>query len=42
MTIGLDEYQSRPRQGLLWMFALPFRRESGRNARGADTMDGGD
>ena len=26
MTIGLDEYQSQPRQSLFWMFALPFRK----------------
>jgi len=26
MTIGLDEYQAQPRQGLSWMIALPFRK----------------
>ena len=26
MTIGLDEYQSQPRQSLSWMIALPFRK----------------
>ena len=26
MTIGLDEYQAHPRQGLSWMIALPFRK----------------
>ena len=25
MTIGLDEYQEDPRQGLVWMLAQPFR-----------------
>lgn len=26
MTIGLDEYQTQPRQSLAWILALPFRR----------------
>ena len=26
MTIGLDQYQTQPRQSLFWMFALPFRK----------------
>ncbi len=26
MTIGLDQYQTQPRQSLFWMFALPLRK----------------
>lgn len=29
MTIGLDQFQDRPRQGLLWLLALPFTGRAG-------------
>ena len=29
MTIGLDRFQDRPRQNLLWLLALPFNRQNG-------------
>ncbi len=29
MSIGLDEFQDRPRQNLLWLLALPFTRRIG-------------